>query len=220
MLDDQILHDLKNPLSGITGSIGLFTDDMLGPITKEQRDYLENIDFSAKKLTLLLQELTFINNAEQGKPDVKKTTFPAGELLKELAWVKRLADKESKTIEEKVDSNLSVLANKDLTVMIIEDILLNAVKQTSRGGKVTLNLKTEKDHFVFEVTHLGESVPKEYAAKVFDKTFRADNPKLKTMASPGLGFYFCKLAVEAQGGKIGVESEQGKGTRFYLSLPQ
>ncbi|MFA4844729.1 MAG: ATP-binding protein [Candidatus Margulisiibacteriota bacterium] len=220
MLDDLILHDLKNPLSGITGSIGLFLDDTLGPINAEQKKYLENINFSAKKLALLLLELSFINNAEKGDLAVAKSAFPAGELLKELTWLRRLAEKESKTIKENVDGNLSVRADKELTVMIIADLLLNAVKQAERGGAVTLNLKQEKDHFMFEIIHPGEGVPKEYAAKIFNKNFRAENPQLKAKTSPGLGFYFCKLAVEAQGGSISVESTVGQGSRFYFYLPR
>ncbi|MFA6418392.1 MAG: ATP-binding protein [Candidatus Margulisiibacteriota bacterium] len=214
MLDDLILHDLKNPLSGITGSIGLFLDGTLGPISEEQQKYLINIDFSARKLALLLMELSSINNAEQGELIINKTSFPAREFEKELVWIRQLAGKEDKTIAVAIDNNLTVRADKELTLMAIEDLLLNAVKQVDRGGQVSFNIKKEKDGALFEITTAGDGIPQAYASKVFDKDFRAEHPELKLKTSAGLGLYFCKLALGAQGGRIGVE-----GARFYYSLP-
>lgn len=220
MFDDLILHDLKNPLSGITGSLGLFLEGLLGPVSEEQKQYLENIDFSAKKLALLLRELTAINNAENGMLAAAKSSFPAGELRAELNWVKQLAAKENKTIAANFDDNLSLTADKELIITVSADLLLNAAKQIDRDGRVVFNIKQDKDGFLFEIIYQGEGLPPELAAKVFDKNFRAANPQLKSKTSPGLGFYFCKLAVAAQGGRIGLDSGPGKSSRLYFSLPK
>ena len=218
MFDGQILHDLKNPLAGITGSTGLFLEGMLGPLTEDQRKQLENIDFAAKKLALMLAELTFINNAEQGGAAVSPATFTAAELRPELAWVKELAAKEDKTIAESFDDALNLRTDKELTVMVLQDLLMNAVKQIDRGRQVQLNIRQDKKQFLFEITYGGEGIPKEFLARVFEKDFRAKHQELKTKTSAGLGFYACKLAVENQGGQIGLESAPGK-SRIYFYLP-
>jgi NtrC-family two-component system sensor histidine kinase KinB len=218
MFDGQVLHDLKNPLSGITGSVGLFLEGMLGPLGEDQKKQLENIDFAAKKLALLLAELTFINDAEQGGTAVAPAPFPTAELRPELAWVKQLAAKEDKTIADSFDDKLSLRADKGLTLMVIQDLLLNAVKQIDRGRQATFNIKQDKDRLLFEIIYDGEGIPKEFLAKVFDKDFRAKHQEFKTKASPGLGFYACKLAIEAQGGQIGFESQSGR-SRAYFYLP-
>ncbi|HVN67146.1 MAG TPA: HAMP domain-containing sensor histidine kinase [Candidatus Sulfotelmatobacter sp.] len=215
MFDDQVLHDLKNPLSGITGSIGLFLEGLLGPLDAEQKKYLTNIDFSAKRLTLLLMELSAVANAEKKQLVVTKVPFPAGELREETAWLKQLAALENKTIVDTFDDDLSLPADKKLTVMIVTDLLLNACKQTDRGGRVTFSIKPDKGGPLFEIGFSGEGIPREFTAKIFDKNFRADHPELKAKTGAGLGLYFCKLAVEAQGGKIGAE-----GARFHFRLPQ
>jgi signal transduction histidine kinase len=218
VFDDLVLHDLKNPLAGITGSVGLFLEGLLGPLSEDQQKQLENIGLGAKKLALLLAELTFINNAEQGGPAVSPTPFPAAALRPELAWIKQLAAKESKTIADTFDDKLELRADQALTAMVLQDLLLNAVKQVDRGGQVSFNIRQEKDSLLLEISYGGESLPPEVLPKVFDKDFRAANQKLKSKTSPGLGFYFCKLAVEAQGGRIGLESRPGQ-SRLYFYLP-
>ena len=140
MLDDQIIHDLKNPITAIFGTVDLFLDGTLGQLTSEQKGHMETVHASTKRLIILLAELQFIGKAENGEASVSKSTFPVAELLKELSWLKLSAEKNNKTVEIHADPGLMVRADKDLTSTIIEDLLLNAVKQTERGGKVGFNI--------------------------------------------------------------------------------
>ncbi len=220
MFDDQILHDLKNPLAGITGSLGLFLEGLLGCLDDDQRKQLENIDFSAKKLTLLLKELSVVSNAEQGPLLLNKGTFPAGELRPGLDWIIRLAAKEQKAVELSFDDKLSLSADKELTGLVVQDLLHNATRQAERGGRAVLALSREKDgQLLFEISSDGSAgFPPEALPHVFEKDFRTKHQELKMMTSPGAGFYFCKLAVEAQGGRIGIESRPG-ATKVYFRLP-
>lgn len=219
MFDDQIIHDLKNPLSGITGSIGLFVEGLLGDLTAEQKKYLTNIDISAKKLALLLEELRFVDNAEKGALAADRSAFPAEDLVKEARWIVSLAQKEEKKVVFNLPKDLSLTADRQLLTLIVEDLLLNAVKQSPRNGAATLEIKASGNEYLISIADSGAGLPAEYLPRVFDKDFRAENPKIKSGTSPGMGFYFCKLAVEAQGGKLRIESGPGQGTRFIISLP-
>jgi len=218
MLDDKIIHDLKNPLSTIFGTVDLFLDGTLGKLTGEQEGYLENIQESAKRLNILLAELQFIGNAEKRESSVSKSTFPAAELIEELSWLRRSAEKNNKTIDLHSDPALMVQADKDLTSTIIEDLLLNAVKQTEHGGKIELNIKKIGGSYRFEIKVAGEVIPKKFSKNAFDKDFIEKKPQFRANISPGMGFYFCKLAAEAQGGRIGIELNS-KETSFYFVLP-
>ena len=220
MFDDQILHDLKNPLAGITGSVGLFLEGLLGPLDEDQKKQLENIELSAKKLTLFLKELSVVGCAENGQLTVGKTAFRADELVPELDWIKRLAAKEEKSIALGIEEKLSLTADRELTALVLQDLLHNAVRQTERGGRAGLTVTDKKkDGLLFELVSNGSSsFPSEQLAHVFEKDFRTKHQELKMMTSPGAGFYFCKLAVEAQGGQIGIESRPGL-TRLFFRLP-
>jgi signal transduction histidine kinase len=220
MLNDKILHDLKNPLTGITGSIGLFLDGSLGKLSKEQLKYLANIEVSAKKLALMLQELGFVNKIDNNDNMVTKSDFPVGELLQELAWLKPVAGKEDKTIVMEAPHGLRISANKELTVQICTDLLLYAIKQIERGGQITFTLNKCAADLALEIFFLGECFPTGWIGKAFDRDFSTKYPDLRTRVSPGVGFYFCKLAAEAQGGKIGIENVPGGGLRLSCLLPQ
>ena len=218
MLNDQIIHDLKNPITTIFGTVDLFLDGTLGQLTSEQKGHMETVHASTKRLIILLAELQFIGKAENGEASVSKSAFPVSELINEVSWIKLMAEKNDKTVEMNADPSLTVQADKDLTSTIIEDLLLNALKQSERGGKVGLDIKKMDSNYKFEIKVAGEAFPKKLTGKAFDKNFIEENPKLRTKVSPGSGFYFCKLAVEAQGGRIGIDVSS-KGTSFHILLP-
>ena len=219
MFDDLILHELKNPLSGITTAAGLFLDGLLGEVSAEQRKYLENIDLGARRLTTILAELTFINNIERQNYRAAKTTFPAADLLRGLDWLKRSAIRENKTITENIDAKLPLFGDRAVTLLVVTELLLNAVKQSPPGAAAELKIGPDKDGTLLEVSDSGEGLPQDYLPKLFDRDFLAANPQFKGMTNPSPGLYFCKLAVEAQGGQIGVERRAGRGSRFYFTLP-
>ena len=219
MFDDVILHELKNPLSGITTASGLFLDGLLGEVSAEQRKYLENIDLGARRLAAILAELTFLNTLEKQNYRPAKTVFPAAGLSRDLDWLKRSAVRENKTITEAIDPELSLSGDRALILLIVTDLLLNALKQTPPGVAAGLKIAPDRDGALIEVSDSGEGVPQDYLPKLFDHDFLAANPQFKGMTNPSPGLYFCKLAVEAQGGRIGVERRAGQGSRFYFTLP-
>ena len=220
MFDDLILHELKNSLSGITTAAGLFLDGLLGEISPEQKKYLENIDLGARRLATILAELTFINNLERQNYRPAKTLFPAAELTRDLEWLKRTATRENKAITETIDPKLSLLGDRALILLVVTELLLNALRQTPSGAAaVEFKIGPERDGSQIEVSDSGTGVPQDYLPKLFDRDFLAANPQFKGMTNPSPGLYFCKQAVEAQGGRIGVERRAGLGSRFYFTLP-
>jgi len=219
VFDDLILHDLKSPLSGITSMVEMFLSGLLGPLTEDQIKSFYLIKTSAKQISSLLMELQVIRNIESKNFEPRKESFSAEELLKEIQWLKNSAEKEGKELITDVENTLIISADKELAIRMAEDLILNGIKQSERGAKINFNIKREKNRILFEVIDSGKGVPKEYLPRVFDKSFKTDNPQLKTKIGPGLGFHFCKLVVEAQGGEIAMENLPKKGSRYYFYLP-
>ncbi len=219
-LTNLIVHDLKNPLTGIVAANELFLTGMLGPLGAEQKKYLELSKISSKKLMNMIMDLLDVGKMEENKLELQKTAFPAEELVKDISWVGYSAQKEEKQVDLRAEKGLIVNADRNLIVRVLENLLTNALKHTPRGGKITLNISRKNNQALFEVVDNGEGIPNEYLGRVFDKFFKVESQTLNTKIDTGLGLTFCKMAVEAHGGKIGVESEVGKGSRFFFSLPQ
>ncbi|MBU0574043.1 MAG: PAS domain-containing sensor histidine kinase, partial [Candidatus Margulisbacteria bacterium] len=219
-LRHMIVHDLKNPLVGITNTAELFLDNLLGPITDKQRENLQSMLGSSKKLSNLIMDILQVKSIEEQKMKINKREFQAEEMLKNLAWLNNLALGKKTRFETQCQPGLTINGDPDIITRVIENLASNAIKHTPREGSVALNIKEEKDSILFEVADTGEGIPREYQEKIFDKFFKVKDQSMKTQLDTGLGLAFCKLAVETMGGQIGVESEMGKGSRFYFTLPK
>jgi signal transduction histidine kinase len=218
-LTNLIVHDLKNPLAGIVSTNEMLLDGLLGPLTDEQKKYLGYSKVGAKKLLNLIMDLLETRKMEENKMALSKSLFSLDELAKELGWLELLARQEKKSLERHIAKGLMISADQNLLVRVIENLVSNAIKHTPAGGKIELNIKKEGKDILCEVIDTGEGIPAEYLGKLFNRFFKVETQKLKTRIDTGLGLYFCKMAVEAHGGRIGVESTVGKGSRFYFYLP-
>ncbi|MDD5593631.1 MAG: HAMP domain-containing sensor histidine kinase [Candidatus Margulisbacteria bacterium] len=225
-LTQLLVHDLKNPLSGIVSTSEMFVRGMLGSMTEEQKKYLNDIEVSSLKLSNLIQDLLDIGKMEEDRLDLKKSSFSAADLFEDLVWICNNARLEEKNVDlcaqkdTRSYADLNIHADRALITRVLENLLTNAIKHISRGGNVTLRIARQNNEILFEIIDTGEGIPKEYLDKLFNRFFKVETQNLKTRIDTGLGLYFCKLAVEAHGGRIGVESTVGKGSRFYFFLPQ
>jgi PAS domain S-box-containing protein len=219
-LTSLIVHDLKNPLSGIVSTNEMLLAGLLGPLTEEQKKYLGYSRVGAKKLLNLIMDLLETRKMEEHQMPLTKSVFSLDDLTKELGWLGLLAEQEKKSLEMRIAADLTINADRNLLVRVIENLVSNAIKHTPAGGQIALRItRYELREVLFEVTDTGEGIPHEYLDKLFNRFFKVETQNLKTRIDTGLGLYFCKMAVEAHGGRIGVESEAGKGSRFYFYLP-
>ncbi|MBU1867569.1 MAG: PAS domain S-box protein [Candidatus Margulisbacteria bacterium] len=218
-LTHMIIHDLKNPLTGIQGAVDLLLKERVGPINEEQKKLAGIAASSTKKLFNLIMDLLDIKKIEENQLVLSRTTFSARELANNLAWVVSYGQQQGKVVILNKLIDINITADLNLLTRVLENLLSNALKHTPDGGTIELRIREEKDHLVFEVADNGEGIPRECLARVFDKFFKVEDQKMKTKIDTGLGLTFCKLAVEAHGGKIGVESTVGQGSRFYFTLP-
>lgn len=221
-LTQMIVHDLKNPLTGIMGCSELL-QMMPENLSERQLSIIKKMDESASVIQKMITDILDISRMEENKVKLRKEPFHITEILdanlNELAY---MMQKGGISGEMDVTKDVPMIsADKDMIHRVVANLLHNAVKHSIKGGKIRLSARFESEHGRLQVTVKddGEGIAPEYTEKIFEKFAQADLKKLGLKTDRGLGLTFCKLAVEAHGGKIWVESKIGTGSEFKFYLP-
>ena len=221
-LTQMIVHDLKNPLTGIMGCSELL-QMMPENLSERQLSIIKKMDESASVIQKMITDILDISRMEENKVKLRKEPFHITEILdanlNELAY---MMQKSGISGEMDVSKDVPMIsADKDMIHRVVANLLHNAVKHSGKGGKIRLSARFESDQGRLHVTVKddGEGIAPEYTEKIFEKFAQADLKKLGLKTDRGLGLTFCKLAVEAHGGKIWVESKIGTGSEFKFYLP-
>ncbi|MFH1507593.1 MAG: ATP-binding protein [Candidatus Omnitrophota bacterium] len=219
-LTHMIVHDLNNPLTGISGELQLLKMEER-EFNAEQKEGLNSALTATQDLKRMISNLLDINKMEENKLKLNYEKFKLEDLAQEVAnQMSVIAQIENKTVSLEAARNmLEMSADKELIRRTIANLVNNAVKYSPSGGNVLIKtfFKEEDNNFQIKVKNSGEGIPEEYLNKIFDKFIQVENEKAKI--GHGLGLTFCKMAVEAHGGKIWAESELDKGSTFYFTVP-
>jgi signal transduction histidine kinase len=219
-LISMIIHDMKSPLSGITGGIDYLVKCNQG--SDEYNQIITIIKNSANNLLTLIQNLVDISRMEEGKLQPKLEQIQCEKLFKEtIEQFSLLTKSEDKELIVEFDQDLPILnVDKELIIRVINNLLTNALHHTTSGGKIWFKInKIADDKIKVSVSDNGVGIPEEYKDKIFEKFVQVERKRARLRTGTGLGLTFCKMAVELHNGKIWVESEPGKGSSFMFTLP-
>ena len=213
-LTQMIIHDLKNPLTGIKANLEIVAMEEL----HDTKECLDAAQRSADLLHNMIQDLLDISKLEEGKLTLMREAVSVGDLADEAKLeIDAPAQAEDKEIKLAIPPDLPTVAmDKVLIYRVISNLLLNAVKHTGRGGIITLGARIDGDEILIEVVDNGHGIPAEFLDTIFEKFGQVET---RQRAGTGLGLTFCKMAVEAHGGRIRVESKEGEGSTFSFALP-
>ncbi|PIE35916.1 hypothetical protein CSA56_02410 [candidate division KSB3 bacterium] len=224
MRDDlisMIVHDLKNPLAGVIG----FSEIMLNRIQKQGIKDFDNF------LTHILQHANTMHDMVNNILEVHKMEDGSMEIEKEIAEfdqiiVNGIQQVENSAGQKKIviltdvpDDFPAVFVDQTKMVRLFANILSNGIKYTPEQGTITIHTTIQRDTILTGITDTGQGIPSEYLSTIFDRFAQVDRKRQGKAASVGLGLYFCKLVVEAHGGKIWAESKAGQGSTFYFTIP-
>jgi PAS domain S-box-containing protein len=219
-LTHMIVHDLRNPLGSMTSSLQLIHNafverDQTLPLMK----LLGIAMRSGQKLYRLIDSLLDLGRMEAGETELNKTWVHPESLVNEaVEQVHPLALSRNQTFTVQLAPDLpKVLADGILILRVLTNLMDNAIKFTSFGGEITVGTEPIEGEVLFSVTDTGLGIPPESRQRVFDRFARLESAD--GVKGTGIGLAFCKLAVEAHGGRIWVESEVGYGATFYFTLP-
>lgn len=213
-------HELRTPMTVIGGYVDLMLKGHTGPLTEMQRDYLENIIESTKKLIDFVNDTLDINKLESGAMSL---TIKAGEVSKPIEKVVR----SMKLLYDQAGITLTNTAKEHLVLMdtyqmerIITNLLSNALKFTPSGGYVTISTQEVNEaEVIIAIKDSGVGISPENQQLLFQKYSQLDNQKVTKMQGTGLGLVITKDLIERMNGRIWVESKVGEGSTFYLTLP-
>jgi len=215
-------HQLRTPLSAIKWTLRMLLDGDLGKITAEQRDFVEKTYKSNERMIALINDLLDVTRIEEGRY-IYKPTFNQIEDIVQFVIKSFNEEIKRKNIEfefKKPKENLpQVKVDVEKIRLAIDNLIDNAIRYTLARGKVIVSLKLVKKEIEFSVKDTGVGIPEDQQERVFTKFFRGANVMRMDTEGTGLGLFITKNIIEAHGGKIWFDSEEGKGTTFYFTLP-
>jgi len=215
-------HQLRTPLSAIKWTLRMLLDGDLGKITPEQRDFIEKTYRSNERMIDLINDLLDVTRIEEGRYLYRPTLT---ELEAVVQFVINSYREEAKRRKIKLEfikppeKLPKIKIDVEKIRLAIQNILDNAIRYTKPGGKVTVSLKYVKKEIELSIKDTGIGIPKGQQGRVFTRFFRGANVIRMETEGTGLGLFITKNIIEAHGGEIRFESEENKGTTFYLTLP-
>ena len=229
-LKDQFLanvsHELRTPLNSVIGfSDLLLTGQVEGaPLSGTQRDYLETISRNGRHLLQLINELLDLSKIAAGHMDLRLEPVTLDTLFREAADSVRaqLEARRHKLAIEPAPEPFTVTADRGRLLQVLLNLLSNAIKFTTDGGRVTLSARLGDGgrHVRVAVSDTGIGIAPHDQAKLFQEFVQLDATPSRRYEGTGLGLALSKRLVELHGGTIGVESELGKGSTFWFTLPR
>jgi signal transduction histidine kinase len=215
-----VSHELKTPLASSDFSLKLLEDDRTGALGKEQRELVESLKQDNLRMIKIVNELLNLSQVESGKIQLQPQSVPPGNIVQyALNTVQKQAAQQQVTISTSLPEQLpQIQADVEKTAWVLVNLLTNAIRYAPSGSTVQLMVEEAPERMLlFSVRDEGRGIPAASREKIFERFYRV--PGNRNQQSTGLGLAIAREFIEAQGGAIGVESEEGKGSRFYFSLP-
>jgi len=217
-LVSTVSHQLKTPLTSIRMAIHLLLEEKIGPLTEKQVDLLLAARDDSDLLYRILVNLMDISRIESGRLQMAcRDIDPQTLVMEALEPFRRAAQDSGIELTTDLHDDLPAISADPTQIgHVFSNLLTNALRYTAPGGRITVSAIAEEQVVRFYVSDTGSGIPHQLLPQIFEQFFRA--PDQQTETGVGLGLAIAKEIVEAHGGNINVESQEGKGTTFSFTL--
>ncbi len=214
----NISHEFRTPLAGIKVMVETLRDSAIDD-QKTVREFLIRIDSEVDRLTQMVAELTELSRIETGKAELGLEPVNLNPLAEEvITQLGPQAERRQLVIEKELASGLpSVQADRARIRQTMVNLIHNAIKFTDPGGKITVATRVQGDSVTVDISDTGRGITRGDLPHVFERFYKGD--RARSGEGTGLGLAIAKHVIEAHGGNIWVQSEEGKGSTFSFSLP-
>jgi signal transduction histidine kinase len=215
-----VSHELRTPLTTIKGYSTMLLDYDNRLEQDEKQEYLSAIDRATDRMTELIDHLLDLSRLEAGILKLDKTPTNVRALFQTIVDEARLRAPEHKIVLNLPNMALNLNVDGRRIRQVVDNLINNATKYSEMGSTVTIEAQMKNSKLVASVSDQGIGIPRENWDKIFDRMFNLEHRLAQEPGGLGLGLALCKALVEAHGGRIWVESEPGKGSIFYFTLPR
>lgn len=217
----MLSHDLRNPLAAIIATLELSLDGSLGDLNDNQRQFLGSAMNDSRRMLEMLNDLLDGYKYEAVELKLEKTQFDVTHLISKLVSdFSPIAKERQIELFQDTPIDLTVMADENKLSRVVSNLLSNALKFTPKGGRIIVSAADRKQTVQVAVQDTGEGIAAEELERVFEKFYQVEKRRLGRKTGTGLGLPLCKKLVEAHGGRIWVESQSGKGSKFIFTLPK
>jgi signal transduction histidine kinase len=216
-------HQLRTPLTGIQWSYAALLDPKTGSLNEDQKQLLKKGSTAIANVIDLINDLLNVAHIEEGKYEFnfkRQSLLPIAE--RAVAGLKLVADEKKITLFSKIPASglPDINIDGEKIGLALANILDNAIKYTPEGGRIDFSISQERGLIRIVIQDSGIGIPGSQKGRIFTKFFRADNAVGVQTSGTGLGLYMVKKIIDRHNGKITIDSAEGKGTTFIITLPE
>jgi two-component system phosphate regulon sensor histidine kinase PhoR len=214
----NLSHELRTPIAGIKVMVETLKDGAIKD-KKIAEDFLTRIDDEIDRLTQMVSEITELSRIETGRADLQMSATDLNLLVKEVvAQMNTLAKKQQITVATNLLRGLpTIKADRERIRNTIVNLVHNAIKFNRPGGRIEISTRVDGNSVIVSVSDTGIGISAEALPHVFERFYKAD--KSRSHDGSGLGLAIAKHTIQAHGGRIWADSQEGKGSIFSFSLP-
>ena len=221
----NVSHELRTPLT----SVKSYTESLIDGAWEDKEiapEFLKVISTETDRMIRMITDLLNLSRMDQGKQELNLEFVSINELVAHIIdrfemvlKSEQYRNKKYKIERDFTQRTLWVEIDQDKFIQVIDNIMNNAIKYSPDGGKITCRLMETHNSIVISITDEGLGIPRKDIGHVFDRFYRVDKARARSMGGTGLGLAISKEVVQLHGGKIWVTSVENKGSTFFISLP-
>ena len=217
----NVSHELRTPLNAIIGFSEVLLEKMFGELNEKQNEYVDDILSSGRHLLSLINDILDLAKIEAGRMELELTKFDLPSAVENaLILVRERVSRRGIKLERMIDEKLSEFVGDERKIkQVLLNLLSNAVKFTPEGGKIHVEARLTDGSVIVSVADTGIGVAPEDQETIFEEFRQVGTTYAHKREGTGLGLTLTRKFVEMHGGKIWVESEVGKGSKFTFTLP-
>jgi CheY-like chemotaxis protein len=218
----MVSHELRTPLTSILGSLGLLMGGVAGEMSAQAKVMLDIAQKNGGRLLRLINDLLDMEKIESGKMEFRLREVPLCDILAQALDANRAFAQGYHVKLRRAwvdDPSLLVYVDPERVLQVLANLLSNAIKFSPHGGSVEIDLAVEGEAARVAIRDQGEGISLAFQGRIFEKFAQADASNTRKKGGTGLGLSIAKAIVERLQGDIGFETQLGKGTTFFFSLP-
>jgi two-component system phosphate regulon sensor histidine kinase PhoR len=217
----NVSHEMKTPLTSIKGFVETLQEGAVDD-PEMARKFLRIIMLEADRLTRLINDILTVSKLESGKHDAPNERIRLDELTQDVSDMLTIlaSQKEVEIRYKRPAEPVVIMGNLDRVEQMLINLIENAIKYNRQGGTVTVSIFTGADTVALSISDTGVGIPEEHIPRLFERFYRADKGRSRSMGGTGLGLSIVKHIVKSMNGTIEVHSKLGEGTEFLVTMPK